>query len=97
MFEGSAAHDFVDSKKDSIEEMPTIEDEPLDFIAAVLVIEHTKNPLRVLELAYGKLKKGGRLVLVAKYLQERLGWGDLWWHERVNAHHALEFHFSFAK
>lgn len=173
MFSGAETHDFVDSTQDSIEEMKTIQEGSLDFIVAAHVIEHTKNPLKVLELSYNKLKEGGQLVLIipdkevtfdkvrpltslehiiqdyenpsserdlehyieflslvhgeenpsqkakdmmeegldvhfhtwtlesfylmARYSQEKLKWDSMWWHERVNAHHALEFYFSFTK
>jgi len=64
MFQTSEAKDFVVSKCDSIEEMLLIDDESLDFILAAHVIEHTKNPLNILALAYKKLKKGGKFVVI---------------------------------
>ncbi len=46
------------------ETMEGLEFESLDFIIASHVIEHTPNPLRALESAYLRLRRGGRLVLV---------------------------------
>ena len=47
-----------------IEEMDGIEPDTLDFLIASHVIEHTRNPIKALRLAYEKLRKGGRFVLV---------------------------------
>ena len=47
-----------------LESMAGIEDASLDFIIASHVIEHTRNPLRVLEQAYRKLRMCGQLILV---------------------------------
>ena len=47
-----------------LESMDGIEDDSLDFIIASHVIEHTRNPLRVLEQAYRKLRMAGQLILV---------------------------------
>ncbi|MCC5651790.1 methyltransferase domain-containing protein [Nostoc sp. XA013] len=47
-----------------LETLEGIEDNTLNFIVACHVIEHTKNPIAVLENAYNKLCSGGYLVLV---------------------------------
>jgi SAM-dependent methyltransferase len=39
-------------------------DASLDFVIASHVIEHVRNPLRALHEVHGKLKSGGRLVLI---------------------------------
>ena len=49
---------------DSLDRMEKITDDSLDFIIASHVIEHTRNPLNVIKLAYQKLHSGGKLVLV---------------------------------
>jgi Methyltransferase domain len=46
-----------------MEEMGAIPDESLDFIIAGHVIEHTRNPLRAIEQAHRKLRRGGSLAL----------------------------------
>lgn len=57
-------NDFVElSYITGMEQMNGIADGSLDFIIAAHVIEHTRNPLRAVENAYRKLKKGGNLVL----------------------------------
>ena len=48
----------------TLEEMAGLPEMSMDFIIAAHVIEHTRNPLRVLENAYRRLKPGGRFVLV---------------------------------
>ena len=47
-----------------MEEMAGIEDESVDFIIASHVIEHTRNPILALRLAFKKLRLNGKLVLV---------------------------------
>lgn len=48
----------------SMEEMTGIAEASVDFIIASHVIEHTRNPIRALQLASGKLRESGKLVLV---------------------------------
>ena len=47
-----------------LESMDAIEDDSLDFIIASHVIEHTRSPLRALQQAYRKLRRGGQFLLV---------------------------------
>lgn len=47
-----------------MEEMDALPNASLDFVIACHVIEHLRNPLRALEQAYKKLRRGGQLVLV---------------------------------
>ncbi|MGC4019841.1 MAG: methyltransferase domain-containing protein [Muricomes sp.] len=49
--------------KTTINEMRGIEDNSLDFIVHCHVIEHSRNPLQALELAYQKLKPDGCLIM----------------------------------
>jgi SAM-dependent methyltransferase len=48
----------------SMEEMAGIADDSLDFIIASHVIEHTRNPILALSLAFKKLCVEGKLVLI---------------------------------
>lgn len=48
----------------AMEEMAGIEDDSVDFIIASHVIEHTRNPILALSLAFKKLRLNGKLVLV---------------------------------
>lgn len=51
----------------SMEEMVGINDGSLDFLIACHVIEHVKNPLLAIEIAWNKLKTGGKLVLLVPH------------------------------
>jgi SAM-dependent methyltransferase len=52
-----------------IEDPYLVPDDSLDFVIASHVIEHVRNPLRALREVHGKLRAGGRLVLIVPDMQ----------------------------
>lgn len=58
-------HEYVDTDIiSSFDDMKGINDDSLDFIIASHVIEHVRNPIKSVNIAWDKLKKGGTLVLI---------------------------------
>lgn len=47
-----------------IETLDPVGDESLDFIIGCHVIEHARNPIGAIQMAYRKLREGGKLLLV---------------------------------
>lgn len=52
----------------SLDEMEGIPENTYDFIVSSHVIEHCRNPIRVLQAAHQKLKKGGRLFFTVPHM-----------------------------
>ena len=64
----SYVNEFVKCRyKTSIDDMTGIRESSQDFLIACHVIEHVRNPLLAIEKAWGKLKLGGKLVLLVPH------------------------------
>ncbi|MDQ3123725.1 MAG: class I SAM-dependent methyltransferase [bacterium] len=61
----NSEYEFVDTDIVSgFDEMKNIENNSMDFIIASHVIEHVRDPIGALDLAWGKLRNNGKLTLI---------------------------------
>ncbi len=64
-YPGQSPGDIIEPQlSDSLDDMSSIPDESVDFIAAAHVIEHVQNPIGAVASAWRKLRPSGRLLLV---------------------------------